>query len=291
MKLLLWFVLSAAMMVQAWQHGMLNVKEKLKSKVPQEATKPVSKFFMREDGTQAYRMMRIGSRVKDGASSIASSGWQTDTTKTTNSGDRVKRSTSTMVSNVCQEDAATTTNSEDRANGSASTIAPSVSQGDGTKHAVSVNLVEVTTKLVSRPEQEATSNVIDIGVTKPVTCELLINYYEARRPEPQPEPTCIDNWDYVSTSLLSLIRKVFYHMPLYLKLNPLPHYSFHSRIPLNTFLRPSSQSLCGIGFVWVCLGGNDNLPRVRTSYNQRFQIQQLLALQHCQEITSLNLDK
>ncbi len=109
---------------------------------------------MREDGIQAYRMIRTGSRVKDGASSIASSGWQTDTTKTTNSEDRVKGSTSTMVSNVCHEDEATTTDSGDRADGSASTIAE-LSQGDETKHADSVNLIEVTTELVSGPEQEA----------------------------------------------------------------------------------------------------------------------------------------
>lgn len=242
---LLWFLLSAAVMVQAWPLGIVNIVEKPKSKVTKEATKLLSEFFMREDGIQAYRMIRIGNRVKDGASAIASSVWQKDATKTTYSEDRVKRSTSTMVPNVCQEDAMKTTDSEVRANGSASTIAPSVSQEAGIKHADSGDRVEAGTELASRPErktemnsidsqeeeeeikhadsghreevttefaskpkQEATSNVIDIDVTKPLACELSINYYEVCDPETQSEPTCIDNWEYVSTLLLSLLRKV-----------------------------------------------------------------------------------
>ncbi len=53
---------------------------------------------------------------------------------------------------------------------------------------------------------EPKSSVINIDVTKPITAELTINFHQVQDPAPKPEPSCIDNWKYVSTLLLSLLR-------------------------------------------------------------------------------------
>ncbi len=70
---------------------------------------------------------------------------------------------------------------------------------DESKSADSEHIVEVIPEMPSREERESTSNIFKCDVTKPITAELTINFHQVQDPAPKPEPTCMANWDYVST--------------------------------------------------------------------------------------------